>query len=87
MSPENDIKIINLSKRNLLQSEQQILTKGLKFTPIPTRTNYEELKVDMSEFTRKLRLAELFDGMEDPDKSLRKNRSSFVPPKKSEFSA
>ena len=78
---ENDIKIINLSKRKLLDNEKKVLNKGLKFTPVPPSCDSNELKSDIHEFTQKLRLAEYFEGMEDEDISLRRNRSDFVPPR------
>ena len=60
-------------------NEKNILNKGLKFTPVPTSSDSNELKSDIHEFTRKLRLVEYFEGMEDIDISLRRNRSDFVP--------
>ena len=66
-----DITIINLSKRNLTFDEKSILNKGLKFTPVPSKNNPNELKSDIHEFTRKLRLVEYFEGVEDTDISLR----------------
>ena len=35
---------------------------------------------DILEFTRKVRLVEYFDGIEDDDQSLVRNKSNFVPP-------
>ena len=69
------------SRKRLTDSEQKILEKGLKFTPTPERGNQQELKEDIFEFTRKLRLAEYFYGTEDPDISLVKNKSDFIPPR------
>ena len=56
-----------------------MLKKGLKFTPTPTRGNAEKLTEDVKEFNRKLRLIEYFDGTEDEDISLVRNKSSFTP--------
>ena len=78
---ENDIKIINLSKRKFSDKEKNVLNKGLKFTPVPPSCDSNELKSDIREFTQTLRLAEYFEGMEDEDISLRRNRSDFVPPR------
>ena len=59
-----------------------VLEKGLKFTPTPSRSNSQELKEDVANFNRKLRLLEYFhDREEDEDDSLVKNKSDFVPPK------
>ena len=56
-----------------------MLKKGLKFTPTPTRGNAEKLTEDVKEFNRKLRLIEYFDGTEDKDISLVRNKSTFTP--------
>ena len=74
-------KIINLSKRELNQTEINLLEKGLKFTPTPVKTDSQEITEDLAEFTRKVRLAEYFHDCEDTDISFVKNKSNFVPPK------
>ena len=61
-------------------TEIKLLEKGLKFTPTPRNSNIPELTKDISEFTRKIRLIEFFDGCEDKDDSLVRNKSNFVPP-------
>ena len=58
----------------------KLLKKGLKFTPTQRNSNIPELTKDISEFTRKIRLIEFFDGCEDKDDSLVRNKSNFVPP-------
>ena len=65
----------------MTDAELKVLEKGLKFTPIPEKENTQELKEDLFEFTRKLRLTKYFYGREDPDISLVKNKSDFIPPK------
>ena len=77
----NTIQIINLSKKTLTDAEQKLLEKGLKFTPTSEKENTQELKEDLFEFTRKVRLAEYFYGTEDTDTSLVKNKSNFTPAK------
>ena len=62
------------------KTEIKLLEKGLKFTPTPRNSNIQELSKDISEFTRKVRLVEFFDGCEDEDESLVRNKSNFVPP-------
>ena len=79
---DKDIKIINLSNKKLTDAEISLLNKGLKFTPTPKLGNTQELNEDSNEFNRKLRLAEFFDGSEDKDISLVRNKSNFIPPSK-----
>ena len=79
-----DVQIVNLSSRTLNKTEIKLLEKGLKFTPTPKHSNTQELNKDILEFTRKVRLVEYFDGVEDEDKSLVRNKSDFVPPQGSE---
>ena len=79
---DKDIKIINLSNKKLTDAEISLLNKGLKFTPTPKLGNTQELHEDSYEFNRKLRLAEFFDGTEDQDISLVRNKSNFIPPRK-----
>ena len=76
---DKDIKIINLSNKKLTDAEISLLNKGLKFTPTPKLGNTQELHEDSNEFNRKLRLAEFFDGTEDQDISLVRNKSYFIP--------
>ena len=52
----------------------------MKFTPTPEK-NTKELKDDLQEFGHKLRLLEHFnDDQQQPNVSLVKNKSNFVPP-------
>ena len=78
---ERSTKIINLSRKKITNAEQKILEKGLKFTPTPEKENSYELKQDLFEFERKLRLAEYFFGKEDTDISIVRNKSNFIPKK------
>ena len=59
----------------------KLLKRSLKFAPTPN-TNKNELKTDIEEFGRKLRLLEHFDeyNKQNPDNSLARNKSNFVPP-------
>ena len=52
--------IINICNRELSKDEISVLQKGAKFTPIPKRDN-NELKRDVTDFCRKLRLKEYFE--------------------------
>ncbi|CAG2243424.1 unnamed protein product [Mytilus edulis] len=65
-------RIINLSA-----PEIQILSKGLKFTPTPQTSNYNEVKDDISNFCRKLRLTEELFDKENPDESIVRNKSTY----------
>ncbi|CAB4033125.1 Hypothetical predicted protein [Paramuricea clavata] len=79
--PLTEPKIINISSRDLTVNEIRLLKRGLKFTPTPPQ-NTTELKADIHEFSRKLRLAEYFNDKEQNiDNSLAKNKSNFVPPR------
>ena len=69
-----------MSNKKLTDAEILLLNKGLKFTPIPKLASSQELTEDVNEFNRKLRLAEYFDGTEDHDISLVRNKSKFIPP-------
>ena len=51
-------KVINLSNNILTEQEIQLLAKGLKFTPTPQFSNFTEIKNDISNFYRKLRLTD-----------------------------
>ena len=59
------------------------LLKGLKFTPTPEKSNYEELSNDVTEFHRKIKLKEYFYCNEniEQDDSLVRNNSYFEPPR------
>ena len=48
-------KILNLSGYSLSKNQKNILIKGIKYTPTPKR-NIIELKRDVVEYSRKLRL-------------------------------
>lgn len=63
---QHNPKVFNLSNRVLNETEIKLLSKGLKYTPTP-RMNNEQLKTDIKEYTRKLRLKEYFN--EDDDDS------------------
>ena len=82
-------KILNLSNLVLSKSQKTVLLKGLKFTPTPTR-NVWEIKKDVEEFSRKLRLIEFFATMENNSNaetcSIVKGKSTFAPPDKRNMS-
>ena len=77
---ENDPKIINLSPWELTAMQKKVLLRGLKFTPTPGY-NEKEVKSDIAEFSRKLRLKEYFHNRDISDDSLVRNKSNFTPEK------
>ena len=73
---------MNLSNYELTETQKTVLFKGLKFTPTP-KTNTFELKSDIRNFSRKLRLIEFFateQGGHEEEESIHQNKSSFCPP-------
>ena len=80
----NKPKIFNLSNKVLSQQYVSVLHRGLKFTPNPL-PNKIELKNDVQQFSRKLRLLEFFykenESEEEKsfDDSIIKNKSAFNP--------
>ena len=48
--------MFNLSRRVLSESEIRLLSKGLKFVPTPVSINRAQLKLDLEEFGRRLKL-------------------------------
>lgn len=72
--------IINLSSCEFTDEQLELLNLGLKFTPTP-RENSDEMKSDIKEFTRKLRLGEFFLDNDTDDNSIVKNKSNFMPPR------
>ena len=69
-----EVQIDYLSSSELNKTEIKLLEKGLKFTPTPSNSNTQELNKDILEFTRKVRLVEYFDGIEDDDQSLKQKQ-------------
>ena len=81
---ETDLKIINLLSRDLSTNKFKLLKRVLKFTPTPD-INRSELRNDIEEIGRKLRLFEYFDNNQnETDQSIVKNKSNFVPAKTSD---
>ena len=73
--------IVNLSSQDLTSQQINLLSLGLKFTPVP-QANQEELTEDTREFSRKLRLGEFFlDAGDNNDDFIVKNKSNFMPPR------
>ncbi|CAC5379815.1 Toll-like receptor 4 [Mytilus coruscus] len=82
MEPRKSIpKLINLTSNELSPDQIYILSKGLKFTPTPQKSNYTEIQDDISNFCRKLRLTEEFFDQDNEDGSLVLNKSDYTPPR------
>ena len=79
-------KIFNLSNKVLSQQHVNVLRRGLKFTPTPL-PNKIELKNDLQQFSRTLRLLEYFykenesEEEKPSDDSIIKNKSTFNTPR------
>ena len=73
-------KIFNLSKKSLSRYQVNILLRGLKFTPTPKRSIIQ-LKSDIHDYTRKLRLTEFFHNAPENNnlQNLFKTKSHFTP--------
>ena len=87
----NDYKyVVNLSSVNLNETEIKLLSKGLSFCPTPHKIDWIELKTDLSDFARRLRLKENFYGRESSeyynpeDDNPFKRKSTWTPDKNRE---
>ena len=74
-------KIFNLPSKTLSRYQTNILLRGLEFTPTPKPSNIE-LKSNIQNYTRRLRLAEFFQNKEanDSEENLFQKQSVFTPP-------
>ena len=52
--------VVNLSRRELTDSEVSLLSKGLKFCPTPSDLDRYNLRKDTNDFIRRIRLKEYF---------------------------
>jgi hypothetical protein len=87
---QTDPKVLNLSDKILTESEINLLSKGLKYTPTPTMNN-QELRTDLKEYTRRLKLKEFFNeddtefdetplhDSQPEQEDLVRNKSNFLP--------
>ena len=58
-------QVINLSNRVLSEAEISVLSKGLKFVVTPKELDYSQIKIDLENFGRRLRLKWHFRESED----------------------
>ena len=76
---END-KVVNLSKRALSDAEISVLSKGLKFVSTPKEVDFSQIKIDLENFGRRLRLKWYFRDSEDfSEVPVFRPRSKFNP--------
>ena len=76
-----NLKIVNLSSKELTEGQIKLLSKGLKFTPTP-RKDMCEISADIQNFCMKLRKKEFFEDKSDAsdtDESLAKNKITSAP--------
>ena len=59
--------VVNLSKRVLTEAEISLLSKGLKFCPTPEKIDIYQLRKDIREYIRRIRLKEYFYSEENVD--------------------
>ena len=52
--------VVNLSKRHLTEAEVSLLSKGLKFCPTPERIDIYNVRKDIRDYVRRIRLREYF---------------------------
>ena len=50
------LKVINLSKVNITESQEKVLIKGITFVPTPETADRAQIHQDVSDFCRRLRL-------------------------------
>ena len=77
--------VVNLSSVDLSEAEIKLLSKGLSFCPTPRKVDWIELKADVEDFSRRLRLKEYFHGRESSqyisDPNPFKKKSTWTPNK------
>ena len=72
------MKVLDLTNLPYNEAQVKLLCRGFTFTPTPS-PNEIEIKADIQEFCRKLRLREYFlDSHQEP--KLVHNKSNFKPP-------
>ena len=81
---ENQNTVVNISNVPLSQSEVKLLSRGLSFCPKPSNIDQFQLKDDVKQFFRRLRLREFFYDPEDTTTTYETNpfkrKSKWTPP-------
>ena len=67
-----------MSTRHLTEAQIKLLSKGPKFCPV-TKGNYLDIKTDIKDFTRKMKLQEHFKEESFTDNSYVKKKSIYTP--------
>ena len=73
-TPSFSAKLINHSSFPLAKRHVSLPTRGPKFTP--TTTPKHSFQTDIKDFTRKVKIREIFWGQENDDESLHRNKSN-----------
>ena len=77
--------VVNLSRRELSEEDVSLLSKGLKFSPTPTDIEKAQLKAEIEDFKRRMRLRWHFRNNEDDSFTYDDNhfriKSTWQPPK------
>lgn len=78
--------VVNLLSRNLTETENSLLSKGLSFCPTPVGIDEYMLRKAVLEFVRRIRLMEYFYKDEDKDRDFSeipafRNKSTWCPDK------
>ena len=63
--------VVNLSCKSLTEDQIKLLSRGLKFSPTPRDIDKSQLKLDIEEFKRKMRLKWYFRDNNNNDSSLK----------------
>lgn len=82
--------VVNLSKRLLTEAEISLLSKGLKFCPMPEKIDVYNLRKDIRDYIRRIRLREYFYSEDEvdgdfSDKPAFRNKSKWCPEKNREI--
>ena len=83
-------RVVNLSSRVLSEAELSVLSKGLKFCPTPEEIDVYQLRKDITEYVRRIRLREFFYSDEEvagnfSDVPAFKKKSTWCPDKNREM--
>ena len=68
--------VVNLSSKELTDSEISLLSKGLNFCPAPAKPNEQKLSEDLDQFARRLRIKEYFDSKDKESNDTTENSNS-----------
>ena len=63
------VPVINLSNSFLRQEEINLLAKGLKFIPKPSKSSHENVEKALSNFSRRVKLTTFFECLRKQDRT------------------